>query len=488
MSDDQIAPGTLPPLKSRDLPEPIPLRRMIGPSVILVGLAIGSGEFILWPHITYKSGFVFFWACMLGVITQYFINTEIERWTLATGETAITGFCRLSRLWAGVFLVCNIVPWAWPGWATGSAKILSWMVWGTQETGRSVTAIAVGSLVVIGVVLTAGPVVYTTVERIQKALVALILVMALVITVAVVRSDAVVAMAVGTVNIGGMPPASAGLEFWALLGAIAFAGAGGTTNLGQSNLIRDKGYGMGKYIGRITSPITGKPEAIPEVGYTFPHTPENLSRWSAWWLAARREHFYSFFLTCVFTLVVMALISYSLFYEVSGALKPGMERFGKGMDFVWGEATVLATMGASGPALKTCFLILGVAILLTTELGILDVVARISTDIVRTNWLRDHPTWTSGRLYFTFLWSEIVLGIAILLSGEQEPQRLIAISAALNGAVMFVYCIVLLYLNAKVLPRPLKIGAARFALMVWAILFYGYFTVMAAVLLPKLLA
>ena len=64
---------------------------MIGPSIMLAGLSLGSGEFVLWPLITYRVGFVFFWACILGVTTQYFLNLEIERWTLATGESAITG-------------------------------------------------------------------------------------------------------------------------------------------------------------------------------------------------------------------------------------------------------------------------------------------------------------------------------------------------------------------------------------------------------------
>ena len=37
-----------------------------------------------------------------------------------------------------------------------------------------------------------------------------------------------------------------------------FAGAGGVNNLAQSNWIRDKGFGMGAYIPRIVSPITGE--------------------------------------------------------------------------------------------------------------------------------------------------------------------------------------------------------------------------------------
>ena len=92
---DVIPPGDLPPLRERDLPPPVPLRQMIGPSIILAGLALGSGEFMLWPYITFKSQFVFFWACLLAVVMQYFLNLEIMRWTLATGESAMTGIIRL---------------------------------------------------------------------------------------------------------------------------------------------------------------------------------------------------------------------------------------------------------------------------------------------------------------------------------------------------------------------------------------------------------
>jgi len=38
---------------------------------------------------------VLLWAALVGVSLQFFLNMEIERWTLATGETAIAGFARL---------------------------------------------------------------------------------------------------------------------------------------------------------------------------------------------------------------------------------------------------------------------------------------------------------------------------------------------------------------------------------------------------------
>ena len=488
--DDVIPHQTLPALRYRDMPPPISWKAMVGPSVMLAGLSLGSGEFILWPHIVYKTGFIFFWACMIGVVTQFFLNMEIERWTLVTGESAITGFCRLNKHWAWIMLLLNIIPWAWPGWATGAGSIISWMMFGPEETGY-VRYFGIAGLILVGIVLTAGPVVYNTVEKIQLFLVTLIMILAVLVAVVVVRPDAYAAMAQGIVNIGEMPelkanPGPGDLTLMVLLGALAFAGAGGTTNLGQSNFIKDKGYGMGKYIGRITSPLTGQEEAIADVGYHFEHTPENMSRWRAWWRAANIEHFLSFFVTCVVCLCLMSLVSYSLFYDSAGEPIAAAADYGKGLQFVWGQAEQIEQRFTGGAALKFGFLIMGIAILLTTELGVLDVVARVSTDIVKVNYLRDNDKWSLSKLYFLFLWGEIVLGIVILLLPDilnnpafGQPLALLHISAAMNGGVMLIYSLLLLYLNNKVLSRDLSMRPVRFVAIVWAAAFFGYFSFQA---------
>lgn len=488
---DEIIPHkSLPPLRYRDLPESIPWTKMIGPSIMLAGLSLGSGEFILWPYITYKTGFIFFWACMLGVLTQFFLNMEIERWTLATGESAITGFCRLSKHWAWVMLLLNIIPWAWPGWATGAGQILSWLLFDPVEVSKPdgtttyvtdyVPHFGIAGLLLVGILLTAGPVVYNTVEKIQMALVTFIVIIALVLGVLVIRGDAVSAMLAGSVNIGTMPDLDmTGLTLISLLGALAFAGAGGTTNLGQSNFIKDKGYGMGKYIGRITSPLTGQEEPIADVGYHFQHTPENMARWKGWWRAANIEHFFSFFLTCVVCLCLMSLISYSLFRDESGNLIPGMAQYGSGMNFIWGQAETIQSGFAWGGLLKVLFMVMGIAILLTTELGVLDAVARISTDIVKVNYLHENEFWSLSKLYFCFLWGEIALGVGILLVGVDEPLILVTTAAAMNGGVMFIYSLVLLYLNNKILSRSLSMSPLRFVAIVWSCAFFGYFSFQA---------
>ena len=88
----------LPAPEFREMPPPPQSWwKLIGPGIIAAGVGLASGEFILYPYIASQVGLVFVWAAVVGVATQFFINMEIERYTLATGETALTGFSRYWR-------------------------------------------------------------------------------------------------------------------------------------------------------------------------------------------------------------------------------------------------------------------------------------------------------------------------------------------------------------------------------------------------------
>jgi hypothetical protein len=149
------------------------------------------------------------------------------------------------------------------------------------------------------------------------------------------------------------------------------------------------------------------------------------------------------------------------------------------MAFVWGEALELERR--LGTPVKLLFLMMGVAILLTTEFGVLDATSRISTDIVKVNWLQQNKTWTESRLYYVFLWGTIVLGASILAMGTERIGSffLFKLTASLNGGVMFLYSMTLLWLNYRVLPADIRIRGWRIATLAWSILFFGFFTVLA---------
>ena len=96
----------LPKPQVRDMPPaPRAYRKLIGPGIIAAGVGLASGEFILYPFIASQVGLVFVWAAFVGLVTQFFINLEIERYTLATGETALTGFSRsgANGVWSSRF-------------------------------------------------------------------------------------------------------------------------------------------------------------------------------------------------------------------------------------------------------------------------------------------------------------------------------------------------------------------------------------------------
>ena len=68
---------------------------------------------------------------------------------------------------------------------------------------------------------------------------------------------------------------------------------------------------------------------------------------------------------------------------------------------------------------------------------------------------------------------------ALPIFGISGPITLLVISAAMNGAVMFIYSLILLYMNNKILTRVLSMHPVRFLAIVWSCAFFGYFTFQA---------
>jgi hypothetical protein len=102
---------------------------------------------------------------------------EIERYTLATGETAVTGFTRFWMPWGIFFILGAILPNAWPGWATSGATVLTFIFeWGEGARIPSPSYF----LVAIGLALTLSPVIYQTLEKVQMVLIGIILLFVLV--------------------------------------------------------------------------------------------------------------------------------------------------------------------------------------------------------------------------------------------------------------------------------------------------------------------
>jgi hypothetical protein len=458
---DPVANGNLPPMPYRDMPEPLPLSKVLGPSVILAGLGVGSGEYILWPYMASTVGLGFLWAAVLGVTVQYFLNMEIERYTLATGETAVAGFVRFWKPWGVLFCLFTILPNMWPGWATSGVTILTFLI-----GGGDVPLITIGVLVAAGVALTVSPVVYQTLERAQFFKVGLTLVFLVVAIVAAIGASAWAELPTMITQFGRFPDTDV-VPVSLVLSGLVFAGAGGVNNLAQSNWIRDKGFGMGVYIPRIVSPITGEEVAAPATGSMMRQDAENLRRFRGWWAVANKEQLVSFWFICVFSITIFSMLAYSTVYgrNISGEAN---------LAFIRAEGEALKTLVA--PWFGTFFWIFGALSLVLVALGVIDYISRIVADVLKTVYLQNSQRWTESRMYFLVVWSTIAAGSIILLSGFSQPLFLLVVSACLNGMVMFVYSILLIQLNRRGLPPALRVHGLRLGMLIFATVFYGFFS------------
>jgi hypothetical protein len=457
---DAVPNGNLPPMAYRDMPEPLRLSRVLGPSVILAGLGVGSGEYIIWPFITATVGTGFLWAAALSVTVQYFLNMEIERYTLATGETAVSGFVRFWKPWGVIFCLFTILPNMWPGWATSGVTILSFLV-----GGGNVPAITIGILVASGVALTSSPVVYRTLERAQFFKVGLTLVFLAVAIVAAISAPAWADLPQALTHIGQLPDSNV-IPISLMLSALVFAGAGGVNNLAQSNWIRDKGFGMGVYIPRIVSPITGEEAAAPATGSMMRQDAENIRRFRGWWLVANKEQLVSFWFICIFSITIFSTLAYSTVFGQNIAGQANLA-------FIKAEGEALKRIVA--PWFGTFFWVFGSLSMILVALGVIDYISRIVADVLKTVYLQQSQRWTESRIYFGVAWLTIAAGSVILLSGFNQPLLLLVVAACLNGIVMFVYSILLIQLNRRGLPPAIRVTGFRLGMLLFATVFYGFF-------------
>src|SRR5215210_5062268 len=245
-----------------------------------------------------------------------------------------------------------------------------------------------------------------------------------------------------------------------ILGAIAFAG--GANNLCQSNYIRDKGMGMGVHIPRIVSPITGEEEARPATGYSFEVNEENMRRWNGWWKVANRAQLLTFVIIGLLTLIGLSVL-------VASVLGEGTYGDPGSIEFLKEEAKVLGE--DIGLWFEYFFYIAGFAILFSTNIGIVDYVSRLTADSLKTGYLARSEFWSESKLYFVAAWIICIGGSIIIWSGIQ-PLWLLVIASSGGGVVMFLYSGMLIWLNRRILPEPIKIKGAR--LVVVAITFASF--------------
>lgn len=436
--------------KAKTLPVPPSLLSTIGPSFILLGLALGSGELILWPYLTATYGLGLIWGGLLGITLQFFLNTEAMRYTLVKGESIFVGFRKLSIFWPIWYIFSTFIPWSIPGFSSASASLLTTALgW---PTGWS-TAVTIAFLILTGVLLSSGKTLYQTMEFVQKSVILVLFPFLLILAFWLTQQSDWVATGWGLIGRGDgwwfFPP---GIAIASFLGAFAYSGGGGNLNLAQSYYIKEKGFGMGAFRGKIASLFsTGGSQRLQVDGVEFARTSENHARWSAWWRLVNLEHVLVFWGLGLITILVLATLSYSLLY---GTVNP------EGITFVFQEAAVVGQR--TWAVMQNFFLLAACIMLVTTQIGVLEAAARIiSENFVLLFRHKEGERWNLSLIFYIVLWLQIGLGIVVVLAGWNEPRLLLTMGAVLNGAAMMVAFPLLLWMNSRHLPKVTRPGKLR---------------------------
>lgn len=126
-----VEAGELPAWEVDELPDPPSMRwglkDVIGPGFMMVGAAIGGGEWLMGPTVATKFGGSIMWLAFLSIGLQLIYNVEVIRYANYCGESMFVGFFRLfpgPRVWAWFYLFIDFFG-LWPYLAASAAVPIS---------------------------------------------------------------------------------------------------------------------------------------------------------------------------------------------------------------------------------------------------------------------------------------------------------------------------------------------------------------------------
>ena len=461
-----------------DLPRPpvargLGLMGVIGPGAIILGLSIGSGEWLIGPAAFVKYGLSLLWVTSVAVFLQTVLNTELMRYTLYTGEPAVTGFMRTrpsSTFWGWFYTGLYFLHVGWPAWAANAAGAFFFLIFRRLPHSSDSTAvywIGAGTYLGCVTVLLFGRRIERTLEILNWILILFLFGGMGFLGLLFFAPQTWLAAVVGY---AGFDLTSERFRFipsgadWFLIGAFAaYSGAGGVSNLMLSNWARDKGFGMARVVGFIPAAVGGQKVKLAHTGSVFPVTPQNLERWRGWWRVVQIDQWGVFFVGALLGMGLPAIL-YSIF------ITPGRD--------IRGLAIAAELAGAiaarSGPLLAGLVALMSAWVLFKTQLDNLEGMTRALTDTLWTgsqrirNWRGDVRVIYYSLLALAVLWGLLALRLA-------PPIILLQMAANIAGAVMVVSALHILYLNTRFLPRELRPPIWRRVALVLMAVFYGSF-------------
>ena len=451
-ADKGVEMGEGPPLKIRKLPPPPRAGHLLGPGIILAAMGIGMGEMIMWPRMAVMWGSGVLWLALMGFTIQYFVQMEMSRWVTATGESFFQATARIGfkKVFSWIFFFSAPVIYFWPGWIGTAGQILSYAT-GQPFGEASWRIFAVLGVLAILILLTVSPIVYDVIEKVMAVAIVVSSVLVIFVVFMVSTPQQIFEVLKGYVSFGYWDPEMGSRLFMPfVVGAIAYAGPSGMQQAWYTLWCRDRGLGMGAYIGRITS-LFGREESIPDVGYTFdPKDPEEKKKWKGWRRYCTFDAFVLFWI-----LSVVLTFFYVLLGLGAASLDPSLEaleRTGKSLAIISGMGEVFTRY--VGPLAATLFYIVAFLQVWNSGFGVYDGYARGQADLLYYNYPAARRIHLS-KWYYIFLYGTLIPACAAFFIAD-KPLALVTMGTWLAAFAMAFYCPLLAYVTRRLLPQELR--------------------------------
>ncbi|GIH80161.1 Nramp family divalent metal transporter [Planobispora longispora] len=470
-----------PPLAVADLPAPEEVfgvgrigakelfKFAVGPSLIALGISIGSGEWLLGPQAVGQYGFVGVgWVIVVSAVLQTFYNVECSRYVVATGEVPVVGWGRVPPghlLWVPVSVFIVIFAFIAGGWASAAGQGVYALIHGAVPPADSAEPKwwAIALLVLVFLITAAARRISRALELANWVMVGSILAALLLIDLFVVPFGQWWEAIRGFVTPAAPPAGITATQIGALAGFTALASGLNWYVMGH---YRDKGYGMGHRAGFISG-LRGERRELLASGVTFPEDARNTAMWKRWYRLLLIDMWGVFFVGAMLGMLLPTILM-ARAVELSGQ-RPTQANV---PTFVAG-----VLRAEYGPAMFYIALALGVLILFSTQLGIFEAMVRVTTDAAHATSprLRALIEGDPRRFYYPFMIVLLVIIGAVILSGVL-PVGLVQWSANMSNLGALIYPFLLMYLNSR-LPRPARPRWWHYVILVLNFLFFGFFFV-----------
>lgn len=465
--------GCGPVFDTADFPEPPKIKSagallaIMGPAVIALGGTIGGGEWLIGPSLFVKYGLALLWITTVSSILQVFLNLEMVRYTLYTGEPITVGIMRLKpgkAFWGWLFTIAGFLERGLPGWCLATATALAAVQLGViPGAGDKATVIHWGYVVFIScsVIILMGKKIERTLEWANWIMMAVVLGGLFILDLYIVPASIWFDGLKGFVSFGFKP---SGMDVLALGALVGYSAYGGFGNCAITNWYRDKGYGMGGNVGYIPAAIGGKVVHVSAHGKLPPNTEKNLFSWKGWWKILNIDQWVVFYGGAMIGMFLPAILYVAMI--PAGTTLPA-----------WGIAAssasgLVAHMGKFGWFLALFF---GFWILYSTAISNVDLVVRQSTDMLwfASPKIRDLAKMDIRKVYYPLLLIFTIWGITMM--NVALPLTILMVSANIANFTMALSAIATLRLNRKVLPKEYRGSLWREAILVFVFVFFGFF-------------